>query len=481
MAKRPKSKSSPTITRPEAAPPGESGRSPETGSEQPSAISSRRTPIPAAVPTVKRPRRNTMKVSRRRRKKPGEAVEELPVDGDSKRAGVKKAGPDLVTSYFKDINRLPILSPAAEYELARRIGIMEEVLWVQILSLAPLTPHLLAILTEVLGKSPPEFPTVEKAAAELVATGQSSGKSLSQALGPLSAKLRQLDLDRVFVGLVLDEIRLLDHSRQDGRPAETEAISDDLWKNYIQGTGVIAQLIQRAKEDFVKANLRLVVSIARRFNFGRMPLSDLIQEGNVGLIKAVERFDYRRGYRFSTYASWWIRHAISRGVADKSRVVRLPVHMMAEMHTLLRHKKRLTRELGRVPTTDELAKATGLKADKIDKMDLSLVEDAVSLDREISERDRRPFVEFLEDESAELSMSERLLSEGMLREVQKMLRSLSDIEADVLRLRFGFESEQELTFSEIADKYNLSRERIRQIQEQALNRLRRSMSRKDLI
>ncbi len=483
MAKRSNSKSSPTVTKlrtedpsvdPDTAPDAESA---DFDSSEPASMA---TPIPKA----RRTRGTAVRLPRNLRKKKSDTETALPpLKSESKadQSDEKKSVPDLMQSYFKDINRLPVLSSAAEYELARRIGIMEEVLWVQILSLAPLLPHLLAILTEVLGKAPPEFPALEKAADELCASGQSSGKSLSQAAGPLSTKLRQLDLDRVYVGLILDEIRLLDHTRKEGHPSVVTQITDDTWRIYVQGTGVIAQLISRAKEDFVKANLRLVVSIARRFNFGRMPLSDLIQEGNMGLIKAVERFDYRRGYRFSTYASWWIRHAISRGVADKSRVVRLPVHLMAEMHTLLRHKRRLTRELGRAPSNDELATATGLKADKIAKMDLSLVEDAVSLDREISARDGRSFVDFLEDESAELSMSERLISEGMLREVQHLLQGLTGTEADILRLRFGFESEQELTFQEIANKYRLSRERIRQIQEQALNRLRRALARKDLI
>ena len=236
-----------------------------------------------------------------------------------------------------------------------------------------------------------------------------------------------------------------------------------------------------ARQAMIEHNLRLVVSVAKNYMGRGLPLIDLIEEGNLGLMHAIDKFEPDRGFRFSTYASWWIRHAISRGVADKSRVVRLPVHMLAEMHTLLRHKKRLMRELGRTPTDDELATATGLKTDKIAKMDLSLVEDAVSLDREISGHDRRPFVDFLEDESAELSMSERLISEGMLREVQHLLTGLNGIEADILRLRFGFESDQELTFQEIATKYRLSRERIRQIQEQALNRLRRALARKDLI
>lgn len=483
MAKRAKSKASSTSSEPKAdLPAPDLGAEPEA---EPAEFGMEPTDsLTTPVPKPRRTRGTAVRLPKKPRKPKASTGETSPPserDLEVAKEAQEKAGPDLMQSYFKDINRLPVLSSAAEYELARRIGIMEEVLWVQILSLAPLVPHLLAILTDVLGKAPPEFATMEKIASDLTQSSQSSGKPLSQAAGPLSAKLRQLDIDRVYVGLILDEIRLLDHACKEGLPSVASSVSADNWRIYVQGIGVISQLIQRAKDDFVKANLRLVVSIARRFNYGRLPLSDLIQEGNMGLIKAVERFDYRRGFRFSTYASWWIRHAISRGVADKSRVVRLPVHMMAEMHTLLRHKRRLTREQGRAPTDEELAQATGLKADKISKMDLSLVEDAVSLDREISAKDGRSFVDFLEDESAELSMSERLISEGMLREVQHLLHGLNGTEADILRLRFGFDSDQELTFQEIANKYRLSRERIRQIQEQALNRLRRALARKDLI
>jgi RNA polymerase primary sigma factor len=393
---------------------------------------------------------------------------------------------DFLVTYFKDLTRLSVLSPAAEYELARRIGIMEEVLWVQLLSLAPLTPHIIELVETDLGKPVPEFRAVQKAASSLCEEGKMAGKPLAQVAGPAAAKLRQVDLDRLFVTSALEEIKHLDQEWKRGSvpavlAAMTPDITWDVWHNYVQGTSVIAQLIGRAKEDFVKANLRLVVSIARRFNYGRMPLADLIQEGNMGLIKAVERFDYRRGYRFSTYASWWIRHAISRGLADKSRVVRLPVHTLAEVHSVMRAKRRLSREFGRQPTNAELASVTNIRIDKIEKMDSYLVEDAVSLDREVSDNDKRCFVDFLQDDTAIYSMSERLISEAMLSEVQQLLTSLSPMEADILRLRFGIDSDQELTLKEIGEKYNLSRERIRQLQEQALSRMRRSLARKDLI
>lgn len=404
-----------------------------------------------------------------------EGTEEVPV--------VVSAEQDFLGTYFKDLTRLPLLTPAAEYELARRIGIMEEVLWVQTLSLAPLVPHVFAVITTHVGQPLPEFGVVEKEAEALWQAGKATGKSLSQVAGPLAAKLRQLDQDRLFICGLLEELRRIDTAikHDHANPATDRSIAKDAWHIYLQGTLVINQLIQRAKEDFVKANLRLVVSIARRFNYGRLPLADLIQEGNMGLIKAVERFDYRRGFRFSTYASWWIRHAIARGLADKGRVVRLPVHALAELQSVTRERAKLQRALGRLPTTEELAAALKVRPDRIEKMEDSLLDDAVSLDREVSGDDKRAFLDLLKDDTAVLSMSERLISEAMLAEVQKILATLSPIEKDILRLRFGLDSDQELTLSEIGEKYSLSRERIRQIQEQALNRMRRALVRKDLI
>jgi len=418
---------------------------------------------------------------------PADGGPDVPADIDLAGA-VAKVSPDsresdFLLTYFKDLTRLTLLSPAAEYELARRIGIMEEVLWVQVLSLAPFVPHVLSIVEQDIGKPIPEFNAVREAAGVAPQDGRHISKELADAAGPVSAKLRQLDLDRLYITSVLEEVKVIDAAiksgqQHEGLPAD---VPIEAWHIYVQGISVISQLIQRAKEEFVKANLRLVVSIARRFNYGRMPLADLIQEGNVGLIKAVERFDYRRGFRFSTYAAWWIRHAISRGLADKGRVVRLPIHTLAEFHTTMRARRTLTRELGRAPSHDELAKATGLRLDKIQKMDSTLLEDAISLDREVSEKDHRSFMDFLQDEEAPMSVSERLISDAMLAEVQRLLGQLSPMEADILRLRFGLDSDQELTLKEIGDKYGLSRERIRQIQEMALSRMRRALSRKDLI
>ncbi len=390
---------------------------------------------------------------------------------------------DFLVPYFKDLTRLTLLSPAAEYELARRIGIMEEVQWVQVLSFAPLVPHIVSVVEHDIGKELSEFRAVAEAANAPSDGDKPASKKLAETAAPAAAKLRQLDLDRLYITSVLEEIKHIDGMLKSGQSHEAlpPSTPEPAWHIYVQGVSIISQLISRAKADFVKANLRLVVSIARRFNYGRLPLADLIQEGNVGLIKAVERFDYRRGFRFSTYAAWWIRHAISRGLADKGRVVRLPIHTLAEFHTTMRARRKLSRDLGRTPTHEELAAATGLRVDKVQKMDNTLLEDAISLDREVSDKDHRSFMDFLQDEDAPMSVSERLISEAMLTEVQGMLKNLSPMEADILRLRFGLDSSQELTLKEIGDKYGLSRERIRQIQEMALGRMRRALARKDLI
>jgi RNA polymerase primary sigma factor len=225
-----------------------------------------------------------------------------------------------------------------------------------------------------------------------------------------------------------------------------------------------------------------VVSIARRFNHGRMSLADLIQEGNLGLMKAVERYDYRRGFRFSTYASWWIRHAISRALADKGREIRLPVHMIDAQHRLAKARRELTAKLGRSPTSEELAEATEMPVEKIENMRRWVLDQSISLDRPVGDEDGRVLGEVLEDpDREELSPTEDLEMDALTQEIHSLLRQLKPIEADILRQRFGLDDDQELTLKEIGEKYNLSRERIRQLQEQALHKMRRALQRKDLM
>ncbi len=213
-----------------------------------------------------------------------------------------------------------------------------------------------------------------------------------------------------------------------------------------------------------------------------MSLADLIQEGNIGLMKAVERYDYRRGFRFSTYASWWIRHAISRALADKGREVRLPVHMIDAYHRISKATRELTAKLGRQPTSEEIAGSANIAAAKIEKMRTYLVDQSFSLDKPVNDEDGRSLGEYLQDPNAEdNSPVDNLASEAVTEEMRRMLRDLKPIEADILRKRFGLENDQEPTLKEIGLEYNLSRERIRQLQEQALCKMRRALARKDMI
>ena len=402
-------------------------------------------------------------------------------DGGAALLPSKLSPESLLSQYFRDVSGLPVLRPAEEFDMARTIEKQEQVLWAQLLSHPRLMEPLLAKIERQLDIDSSKLSLARRTAREYRRYRRAAYKKrFERATEKLARVIRAKDVDRELLDDLITRLGRLARGESDALFPDRFKINVEgaVFVGYFEKTMELNRSAQVARNTFVQANLRLVVTISRRFNYGQIPFHDLIQEGNIGLIKAVGRYDYRRGFRFSTYASWWIRHAITRAIADKGRLVRVPVHMLSAYHKVARTTSDLSSKLGRAPTAEELGKSTSLSSQRVTQIQEQLPCQALSLDNTFSESDDRSFIEMVQDED-QRSPVDTIGDQQVYNRVQGMLSQLRPIEADVLRKRFGIADGQERTLSEIGNDYELSRERIRQIQEQALGKIRKALIREN--